>query len=173
MRDSAPVTAVRQSAVLACAAVLVAIVVALGAPARAAAQQRPAASAATTQPERPGVIVVSYFKCNFATEEQFAQARRASWTPVFDQAVREGRLLGYGELAHKWGDEWNYVHYFTARDEAAFHAAWDQLLGEVMRRDPQFMATAARHCTEHRDNIYTVTHVSPPPAAAATPTRRP
>jgi hypothetical protein len=148
---------------------------ALGVPALAGAQQPTAptvqAPAAAPPPGQPGVIVVGYFKCSLATQEQFAQARRASWTPVMDQAVREGRLLGYGELAHAWGDEWNYVHYFTARDEAAFHAAWRHVIAEVMRRDPQFLATAGRHCTEHKDNIYSVTHVSPP--AAAPPTRRP
>ena len=122
--------------------------------------QQPAASA---QPSQPGVVVVSYNKCALDAPAQIDSSASLAFYPVLDELVREGRLLGWGVLTHAWGDEWNFVIYYTAANTAAFHTAWSELIRRVQQRRPTFMADLGARCTEHKDNIYSVMRVGAPP----------
>jgi hypothetical protein len=126
-----------------------------------AAAQQPAARG---QPPQPGVVVVSYNKCGLDAPARVDSLATIAFYPVLEDLVREGRLLGWGVLTHNWGDEWNYIIYYTAANTAAFHSAWDELIRRVRQRRPNFMADFTPYCTEHKDSIYGVMRVG-----AATP----
>lgn len=128
---------------------------------RAAAQQPPARG----QPAQPGVVVVSYNKCALDAPARLDSLNALAFYPVLDELVRDGRLMGWGVLTHAWGDEWNYVIYYTAASTVAFHGAWDELVRRVRQRRPNFMADFTPACTEHKDNIYSVSRVGITPPA--------
>lgn len=120
-----------------------------------------------SQPPRPGVVVVSYNKCALDRVARVDSLAAIAFYPALDEAVREGKLLSWGVLGHSWGDEWNFVIYYTATSANAFHDAFAEVVRRVGQRRPNFMGDFAPHCTEHRDNIYSVMRVStatPPPA---------
>ena len=124
--------------------------------------QQPAAGA---QPAQPGVVVVSYNKCAMDAPAKIDSIGALAFYPALDELVREGRLLGWGVLTHGWGDEWNYVIYYTATTTPAFHSAWGELVQRVQRRRPTFLADFAAHCSEHKDNIYSVMRLGASPPA--------
>ena len=110
------------------------------------AQQTPA--------PQPGVFVLSPNKCDQARIGELNDWVRSSTAPILNDLVREGRLMGWGVLTHAWGDEWNWVLYYTARDLNTFHAAFQEFARRLAEREPNFMQRLAGFCTEHKDNIY-------------------
>lgn len=131
--------------------------------------QQPTPRGQAVQAPQPGVVVVSYNKCAVDAVGRVDSLAGLAFYPVLDELVREGRLLGWGALTHAWGDEWNYVLYYTATNEAAFHGAWSEAIRRTRQRRPTFMADFAPACTEHKDNIYGVLRVSAPAPAVPAP----
>lgn len=131
----------------------------LAAPVSLGAQQTQPAAA---QP--PMVVVVSSNKCSFTGLEEVNKWWRATAAPILDDLVRQGRLVGWGVLAHAWGDEWNSVTYYTTRDLNTFNAAFGEFIRVAMQRDPTMMQRISSWCSEHKDNVYnTVVMNAPPP----------
>jgi hypothetical protein len=133
------------------------------------AAQQPSARGQAAQPQQPGAVVVSYNKCAVDAVGRVDSTAALAFYPVLDELVREGRLLGWGVLTHAWGDEWNYIIYYTATNAAAFHSAYDEAIRRVRQRRPTFMTDFAPHCTDHKDNIYGVLRMGAPPPAAPAP----
>ncbi len=122
------------------------------------------------QPPRPGVVVVSYNKCRLDAVARMDSIGARAFYPALDEVTREGRLLGWGVLTHSWGDEWNFVIYYTARNLNAFEGAFAEAVRRTNQRMPNFFSDVSSFCTEHKDNIYTVVRlgsVSPPTTAPA------
>lgn len=126
------------------------LTVVLAAPARA---QNP-----STAQENQGVVVVSLFQCAFEHLDSLATMFRTRSAPVYEDLVREGRLINFGALRHAWGDEWNWVTYFTARDLPTFLAARQEALRRLRERFPN---PAPNFCTLHKDNIYDLMYAAP------------
>jgi len=125
------------------------------------------------QPQQPaqqptGVLVVSYQKCNFAKMDELHAWWRQNAAPILDDLVRQGRLLSWGVNQHNWGDEWNNVVYYGARDLTTFHSAFNEFFRRFSQREPNLMQRFAEFCIEHRDNIYSIvmTNSVQPPATA-------
>jgi hypothetical protein len=116
-------------------------------------------------PARPGVIMVSSQKCALDAPARLDSISKLAFYPVLDEMVKEGRLLSWGTLEHSWGDEWNFVIYYTATSNSAFFNAWSEVVRRLGQRRPQFLAEFAGLCSEHRDNLYAVMHLSAPPPA--------
>ena len=128
-------------------------------PAAALAQQTKPGS---QPPARPGVIMVSSQKCAIDAPAKIDSISKLAFYPVLDEMVKEGRLINWGTLEHAWGDEWNFVIYYTATDNAAFFSAWNEAVRRLSQRRPQFLAEFSRLCTEHKGNLYAVMHLSAP-----------
>lgn len=121
-------------------------------PAVAASQQQDAM--------QPGIVVVSSQKCAFDKLPEINQFWKENNAPVLDDLVRQGKLMGWGVLEHMWGDEWNNVVYYTARDQATFNAAFGEFWRTLMKNFPDIQKRFAGWCSEHRDNIYRVVLVN-------------
>jgi hypothetical protein len=110
------------------------------------------------------VTAVQYFKCH--DTEAFDRFNETVWMPQVRRAMERGQLIGWGQLNHFWGDEWNRVLYNTAPDIQTFHATFSEMMRTVLAEHPDEMAILGAACTEHKDNIYLVARTVLPPVAA-------
>ncbi|HEX6559897.1 MAG TPA: hypothetical protein VF021_10555 [Longimicrobiales bacterium] len=105
---------------------------------------------------QPGVVVVSYQKCAFDKLPEFNQFWKQTVGPLLDEQVKQGKLLSWGMLEHSWGDEWNSVLYYTARDLNTFDSSFGEVFSRLLQKEPNLMQRFSTWCTEHKDNIYSV-----------------
>ena len=66
------------------------------------------------------IMVVSQNKVVFSSVKDYNELSEKYWHPIFDKLVDEGKLDEWGSLNHYWGDEWNVVAYYKAKDIASF-----------------------------------------------------
>lgn len=110
-------------------------------------------------------VVMRYFKCSpqGVAVRMFQQGR-----PVVDEMIEEGKFVGYGLLAHSWGDEWNVMDWFAVDGIDSFFDAFNELnqrmnaaaeAAEAEGEEDEF-PPFNEVCTDHKDNIYAV--VQPP-----------
>jgi hypothetical protein len=109
----------------------------------------------------PGVTAVQYFKCQDTAT--FDRVVETAWLPHVRAAIGEGRVLGWGQLNHFWGDEWNRILYNNATDIQTFHAAFQQIFEAAWSSHPEMMQELEQACSEHKDNIYSVARFLPIP----------
>jgi hypothetical protein len=109
-----------------------------------------------TQQAAPGILVVSAQKCSFTGLADMKRWMRESSAPILNELVRQGKLNSWGLLDHMWGDEWNLVIYYSARDLNTFQSAFGEYFGQVLRKDPQALQKFETACSEHKDNIYNI-----------------
>lgn len=151
-------------AALAPVAVTLAFAAALAAP--AAAQEQEGAQEGGAMG-----VVVSQQVCTFAALDDLNGLVREYWAPILDRAVGEGVLTGWGVLNHLWGDEWNWVVYYSGPNPAGLSEVVGNLLGEIfeaMPGDP--MEEFTEMCSAHKDNVYVLVAsqgVEAPAAAGA------
>lgn len=112
--------------------------------------------------EQPGVVVFSQNKCGMDQVDDVLELSEELFSPILDQKIREGKLFGYGYLTHAWGDEWNFVVYYLAPSTASFAETFSEVGRELAEEHPDFMERLATHCSEHKDNIYSVARMVGP-----------
>ena len=69
------------------------------------------------------IMVISQNKVVFSKMNEYHELMEKHWNPIFDKLVDEGKLDEVGTLSHGWGDEWNVVGYYKAKDMASFEKA--------------------------------------------------
>lgn len=106
--------------------------------------------------ENNGILVVSYFKCQFNKMSDVIQMTNEQSAPVLNKLVDEGKLQSWGALNHLWGDEWNYLVYYSAESLGSFETAFSEFVSETMEASPDWMDKWASLCSEHKDNVYSV-----------------
>lgn len=117
-----------------------------------AAQQQPAGQA----PAAPGTVVVSANICATQSLTRVNEFATQQFGPILDELVREGKLMGWGVLNHAWGDEYNWVIYYSAKDQATFATAFGEAVRRTNQRHPGAFDAILPLCSQHRDNIYSV-----------------
>ena len=78
------------------------------------------------------------------------------FSPIVSQMVDEGKLFGWGQLNHAWGDEWNFNLYYIAKDHKAFLDFWNEYIKRVSEEHPNAVSQWINLVQEHKDNIYSV-----------------
>ena len=73
----------------------------------------------------------TYFYCKVTTQERADELIKAHTVPVYDAAVADGTIKGWGWLAHHTGGKWRRVIYHTSDSVAGVLAA-QKTLGERM-----------------------------------------
>lgn len=116
------------------------------------------AAGLSAQDATAGVTVVRYFECGLADLGEAVEMLNGSWRGYAEELIEEGLLVDYGILTHSWGDEWNLVDWFAATDQAAFQAAWRELLLRFQEDDSdgEQFTRFGELCPRHKDNIYSV-----------------
>jgi len=103
------------------------------------------------------IMVVSQNKVK-NTKEYFELAEKY-WYPIFDKLVDEGKLDEVGTLSHYWGDEWNVVGYYKAKDLVSFEKAWEEGYGKWKEKTPEKVRdNLSEMIVEHKDSIYLIKH---------------
>ncbi len=103
------------------------------------------------------VMVISQNKVN-NTEEYYELAEKY-WYPVFDKLVDDGKLDEVGVLSHYWGDEWNVVGYYKAKDFASFEKAFMEGFEKWKETTPEEVREKiSKMIVDHKDSIYQINH---------------
>ena len=105
------------------------------------------------------IMVISQNKVVFNKMKEYHELSEKFWNPVFDKLVDEGKLDEVGTLGHAWGDEWNVVGYYKAKDVASFEKAWSEGYEEYVEKTPQNVRNRIQTMIiEHKDSIYQLKH---------------
>ena len=105
------------------------------------------------------IMVVSQNKVVFNKMKEYHDLMEKHWNPIFDKLVDEGKLDEVGSLSHIWGDEWNIVGYYKAKDLASFEKAWSEGYKKFADNTPQNVRNRiTAMIIEHKDNIYQIKH---------------
>lgn len=132
-------------------------------PATALAQDAPNVE----EPQGP-TVGLSYWKCDWQNLSEIEQVGDSLITPIYQELVDEGQILGFGMLSHQWGDEWNIIFYMSAPDTPSYLAAFEEANQRIAERHPD-LTPLTEYCSEHKDNIYTVTTATPAVDTTASP----
>jgi len=125
---------------------LTALALAIGAPAGLSAQE----------PENKDetYIYATYFYCNTANEDKADELVKKNLMPVYDAAVADGTLKGWGWMKHHVGGKWRRILYRTGSSVDGLLTA-DDILGKRM---DAAMAGADdgfdQYCSSHDDYIW-------------------
>jgi hypothetical protein len=122
----------------------------------------------------PGVaaqetLVLSQNKCEPDKQGQIRQMTDSLWIPVVQELVNEGKINAAGSAYHSWGDEWNVVIWYTAKDIATFVSAFNDLVARVEKRHPKLIPQFLSWCSEHKDSFYSMGKVANRAAASTAP----
>ena len=105
------------------------------------------------------IMVISQNKVVFNKMKEYHELSEKFWNPVFDKLVDEGKLDEVGTLGHAWGDEWNVVGYYKAKDIASFEKALSEGYQEFAKKTPQNVQNKIQAMIiEHKDSIYQLKH---------------
>ena len=105
------------------------------------------------------IMVISQNKVVFNKMKEYHELSEKFWNPVFDRLVDEGKLDEVGTLGHAWGDDWNVVGYYKAKDIASFEKAWSDGYQEYAKKTPQNVQNKIQAMIiEHKDSIYQLKH---------------
>ena len=105
------------------------------------------------------IMVISQNKVVFNKMKEYHELSEKFWNPVVDKLVDEGKLDEVGTLGHAWGDEWNVVGYYKAKDIASFEKAWSEGYQEFAKKTPQNVQNKIQAMIiEHKDSIYQLKH---------------
>jgi len=110
-----------------------------------------------------GTLVVSQNKCESGRLPELRRMTDSLFIPIAQELVNEGKFSAVGSAYHAWGDEWNVVQWYTARDIPTFLSAWGELIQRVNQRHPRFMTQIQTWCTEHKDSFYSQGRATAPP----------
>ena len=105
------------------------------------------------------IMVVSQNKVVFSSVKDYNELSEKYWQPIFDKLVDEGKLDEWGSLNHYWGDEWNVVAYYKAKDIASFEESRTEGYALFKESTPQNVRTKIQKMiVEHKDSIYQLKH---------------
>jgi len=128
---------------LMCAVLMLTI---LAAPAVVRAQQ-------DDEPVRP-FVYSTYYECDVADQELADMIWKSVQAPIYDEAVDDGTISGWGWLVHHTGGKWRRASYYVAPTIEALLTAQETLGERVQQADPQASARFSRICGAHDDYIW-------------------
>jgi hypothetical protein len=115
----------------------------------------PSVLSADSHEEKPeSYIYATYFYCKTATQEQADELIKKNNAPVYDAAVADGTIQGWGWLSHHTGGKWRRIQYHMS-DSVAGLLKSQETLGKRM---DEAMGGAddgfAKICGAHEDYIW-------------------
>jgi hypothetical protein len=98
-------------------------------------------------------IYATYFYCNTATQEQADELVMKNTAPIYDAAVADGTIKGWGWMAHHTGGKWRRVQYHSSDTVEGLLAAQDTL---QQRAEAAGVSNDgfAQICSAHDDYIW-------------------
>ena len=87
----------------------------------------PMALSAEEENKEERYIYSTYFYCNTAKLEQADELVKKNTVPVYDAAVADGTIKGWGWLAHHTGGQWRRIQYHSSDSVAGLLKAQETL----------------------------------------------
>jgi hypothetical protein len=81
--------------------------------------------------EDDSYIYATYFYCKTSTQEKADELIKANSAPIYDAAVADGTIKGWGWLAHHTGGKWRRIQYHSSDSIAGLLAA-QETIGDRM-----------------------------------------
>ena len=104
-------------------------------------------------------VVISQNIVPLAQMGRYVELTNEYWAPSFDKLVDEGKLISWGFITHAWGDEWNIVIHYVAKDFETFQNAWSEGLKSFTESTPEEASDELiGMISAHKDGIYTGQH---------------
>lgn len=114
----------------------------------------PMALSAEEENKEERYIYSTYFYCNTAKQEQADELVKKNTAPVYDAAVADGTIKGWGWLSHHTGGQWRRIQYHSSDSVAGLLKA-QETLGKRM---DEAMGGAndgfGEICSSHEDYIW-------------------
>ncbi len=107
---------------------------------------------------KPGWVVISQ---NMVALQDVAKVNKLTdsiTVPIMKELIDEGKLLGWGQLNHAWGDEWNVNFYYVTESQKAFLEFWSEFIKRINERHPGSYQEWAPLIKAHKDNMYFIRH---------------
>jgi len=106
---------------------------------------------AQEEKESDSFIYATYFYCNTATQEKADELIKANTAPVWDAAVADGTVTGWGWITHHTGGKWRRIQYHTSDSIAGLLAAQKSVNEKIDANDG-----FGEICSAHDDYIWKV-----------------
>jgi len=113
----------------------------------------------TDKSGEPGFFVMSYNKVQMGEISKVNALFDSITVPILDELKSEGKLLGFGQLNHFWGDDWNVNVYYVTEDHASFVVFWDEFTKRISEKHPGAFLKIASYFQAHKDNMYSIRHM--------------
>ena len=114
-----------------------------------------APSALQAQEEAPPSLSISrYFECDMTREARADTLFMEVFGPVYDRYVSEGKLNGWGWLAHDIGGKWRRLFFADATDRGALLDTDDEIIAEIAQEHPEANQEFISICPVHEDYIW-------------------
>jgi len=91
----------------------------------------PMALSAEEENKEERYTYATYFYCNTATQEEADELVKKNTVPVYDAAVADGTIKGWGWLSHHTGGQWRRIQYHASDSVAGLLKA-QEILGKRM-----------------------------------------
>jgi len=101
-------------------------------------------------------IYATYFYCNTATQEKADELVKKNTAPVYDAAVADGTIKGWGWLSHHTGGQWRRIQYHSSDSVAGLLKAQETLGTRVDEATGGADDGFGEICNAHDDYIWKV-----------------
>jgi hypothetical protein len=113
-----------------------------------------AALAQEAEPVRP-YVYATYHYCDSGAQDEVDGVVDKIWAPIYDKAVEDGTLSGWGWYAHHTGGKWRRLSYYMSPTLDGLFAAQESVgekLDEAMGGNDSF----SKACRMHDDYIWQI-----------------
>jgi hypothetical protein len=105
--------------------------------------------------QRPeSFIYATYFNCDTSRQERADEIYQQLDQAVWDAAVADGTVTGYGYMVHHTGGKWRKVQYYRAPTIEALFAAQDKVGDAIDAKNKKLSTEFSAICSSHDDYIW-------------------
>jgi len=99
-------------------------------------------------------IYATYFYCKTATQEQADVLVKKNTAPIYDAAVADGTIKGWGWLSHHTGGKWRRIQYHVSDTVSGLLKAQETIAGRIDKAMDGADDGFAEICGGHEDYIW-------------------
>lgn len=110
----------------------------------------------------PTWLVVSQNMVDMVDVEKVNGMIDSMFVPIMEELVNEGKIFGWGQFNHAWGDEWNLNLYYITESHSAFVEFWNEFMKRVREKFGEAGFEMGKFLKAHKDNMYFIRHMSMP-----------
>ena len=114
-----------------------------------------ATTAVAQEEENPSVFTyATYFYCDVNGQDRVDEIVKTQYAPVYDQMVKESKMLGWGWLSHHTGGKWRRIQYYQASSVAGLLDAQSEMNKRLDGVDDKADQDFGKICNAHEDYIW-------------------